>query len=428
MRRLISSFFFSMFLFSSLHSFSQPIVQGEQAMNAGDYGKAQEYFNMIILDQAKVKPFELSLAYYYRAWTWLKLYGPGPADITQPSADASGEMLLNAYNDLVSSATHDDGRLTKRINDLLIQVEPGLVQYGLVMVNRAEEYRDAGEKYSDVAAKAVLYLGDACSIHATFVSYDLLGQAYLIAGNEERALEQFKLAEADYRLRPPAEPDFMIGYAFFRMATIYRDGLADEDQCFLAIQSGRKLLEDEFHRFFDSNPKGDSLHLNSLKLSYIKVRSDLRTLELETYLRSTNRLTEAQAEFKKEMAMNPKDVDLVIAYASMLEKSDPDISIEYYNKALLMDPGNEVARYNIGAVSFNQGKKYFDEGIRAEDPDKVDLYVEEARKYFKQARPVFEYILKSNPDDEQAISALKMICFALDDTKGYEYYSGLEKK
>jgi tetratricopeptide (TPR) repeat protein len=428
MRRHLFNLLILFLLTVSIDAFAQPIVQGEQALNEGEYARAQEYFNIVIKDQSKVKPFELALAYYYRAWTWLKLYGTGPADITSPEADASGEMLLKAYDDLISSLTYEDGKLTQRINTLLIQLEPGLVQYGLVMVNRAEDHKASGKKYSEPAAMALTYLSDACSIKATFVSYDLLGQACLVAGNTEKALENFKLAEEDYRLRPPAEPDFMVGYAFFRAAVIYRDVLADEDRCLLTLQSGRKLLEDEFHRYFMAGPAGDSSRLNSLKITYIKVSQDLRTLELETYLQSATRLSEAQAEFKKEMALNPGDINLVIAYASMMEKTDPTVAIIYYEKALEIDPANEVAAYNVGAVNFNLGKKYFDQGVLEEDEEKAGIYIEEARKYFKKARPVFEDILEKHPDDEQAISTLKMICFALDDTKAFEYYSGLEKK
>jgi hypothetical protein len=61
--------------------------------------------------------------------------------------------------------------------------------------------------------------------------------------------------------------------------------------------------------------------------------------------------------------------------------------------------------------------------VRAENEDKQDVNVAKAQEYFKLARPVFEKVLESNPGDQDAIAALQLICFALDDFEGYEYYS-----
>lgn len=422
-----SGIVFLVLMLSFLRMAAQPIVEGEKALNEGQYEKAREYFTIVIREGSGVTPFELALAHYYRAWTWIKSYGAGPADLSSPAADPSGEMLLKAYDDLITAVNYDDGRLTKRINDLLIQLEPGLVQYGLVMLNRAESLKGDDRKFTAQAGKATEYLEKAISIKGNYVSYDLLGQAYLLTGDSGKALANFKLAGEDYRLRPPSEPDFMIGYAFFRQAVIYSDHLADEDRCLLSIQSGIALLAEEYQRASAAHTS-DSTGIGGVRKAYLQVYSDLRTLELETYLKSTTRIEQAQAEFRKEMAVRPDDAGLIIAYASLLEKSDPDVSVSYYRKALELEPDNEVALYNIGAVSFNQGKKYFDQGILEQDPDKAALYMEQARHYFSQARPAFEAIFRKHPDDPQAISALSMICFALDDTQGYEYYRQLENE
>jgi hypothetical protein len=54
--------------------------------------------------------------------------------------------------------------------------------------------------------------------------------------------------------------------------------------------------------------------------------------------------------------------------------------------------------------------------------------VAKAQEYFKLARPIFEKVLESNPNDKEAIVALQLICFATDDFEGYDYYSGKLKE
>jgi tetratricopeptide (TPR) repeat protein len=404
---------------------AQPIFLGEEALNQGDYRKAQEYFNQIIENTGGVEPFELALAYYYRSWTWIKLYGKGPGDITSVVSDPSGELLLNAYNDLISSLSHEDGRLTKRINDLLVQLEPGLLQYGLVMINRAEDYSEEGRPYVTTTENAVRFLDPAARINSSYLAYDLLGQAYMLLDHQSKAIEMIEKAIARYKIQPPETPDFMIGYAFFRLATIYRDTIKDEDRCLDVIHEGKKLLDSEHQRFLSNASSANLSPQDRSGKDYIKARNDLHTLELETLLRSSTKLTEAQAVFKSEMALHPGDVDLIIAYASLFEKTDPEVAIEYYKKALKKDPGNPIAEFNLAVVYYNQGNKYFDAGLRAEDEDKQDLNIAKAQDYFVLAKPFFLKYFQSNPGDQQAISALKMISFALDDLEAYEYYSSL---
>lgn len=407
---------------------AQPVKLGEEALNRGDYRVAQEHFNQVIEKQDQADPVELSLAYYYRAWTWIKLYGTGPGDIRSVMSDPSGEMLIKAYNDLVSSLLHEDGRLTGRINDLLVQLEPGLIQYGLVMVNRAEDQREAGKEYLVTAENAIRYLGPATRIHDSFLAYDLLGQALMLTGDDAKALEMFEKSVGAYANHPPQVPDFMVGYATFRLATLYRDLQGDEDRCLDAIQAGRKLLEAEYRRLTGPDSKVKGVALKSLEGDYFKVMNDLHTLELETYMRTEAKASEAQAIFRSEMTQHPNDVNLVIAYASLFESSDPAVAIEYYLKALAMDTGNELATFNLGAVYYNQGQKYFNLGVRAEDEDKQDLNIATAQEYFILARPIFEQLHQKDPDDLETITALKNICFATDDFQGFEHYSILEKQ
>ncbi len=423
MKKIKHSLLFFLFALLTSTLSAQPIVEGEKALNNGEYEKAQEYFNEVIRGASQVQPFELSLAYYYRAWTWIKLYGPGPSDITAMVSDPSGEMLINAFNDLIDALTYEDGRLTKRINDLLVQIEPSLIQFGLVMVNRAEDFKDAGKPYKSTAALAQKYLEPASRINHSYLAYDLLGQSYMLSGDVNKAVEMFKNATTRYQVKLPDYPDFLIGYAYFRMASIYRDDLNDENQALDALHAGKKLLDEEFQRISQPGQQGGDPKLAAARKEYLKVTNDLHTLELETYLKSPSKLSEAQAVFKSEMVQHPGDVNLIIAYASLFEKSDPDVAITYYKKALAVEPGNSVAEYNLAAVYYNQGQKYFNLGVRDQDDKaKSELNISTGQDYFKLARPIFEKYLQSNPNDRETLSALKGIAFSLDDTRAFEKY------
>ena len=415
-------------LLAGLALHSQPMLLGEKALNEGDYYRAQEHFNRIIEDASSVQPFDLALAYYYRSWTWIKLYGEGPADVTSVLSDPSGQMLLNAYDDLLSALAHEDGRLTKRINDLLVQLEPGLLQYGLVMINRAEDQQAAGKPFKSTAEEAIRYLEPATRINNSYLAYDLLGQAFLMTEKKDRAIEMFERSVGTYSNRTPETPDFMIGYAYFRLAVLYRDHLMDVNGCLDIVHTGRKVLDEEYSRWMKTLPAGQGSSNTRPREEYLRASQDLHTLELETLLRSPDKLSEAQAVFRSELARKPDDVNLMIAYASLFEKTDPEVAVAYYKKAMQQDPGNPIAGFNLAVVYYNQGQKFFNEGVRTEDEDKQDLNISRAQEYFKLARPLFEKVLQGSPADPQAISALKLICFAMDDLEGYEFYQELEKK
>jgi tetratricopeptide (TPR) repeat protein len=207
------------------------------------------------------------------------------------------------------------------------------------------------------------------------------------------------------------------------MGILYRDHINDEDKCMDAVQAGKKLITEEYRRVLTSSSSAIVSQRERLEKDYLQAINDLHTLELETLLKSQTKIAEAQAVFKSELKQNPGDVNLMIAYASLFEKTDAGVAIEYYKKALEKDPGNAIAEFNLGVVYYNQGQKYFDQGVRAEDEDKQDVNVAKAREYFKLARPVFEKVLESNPDDQDAIAAMQLICFALDDFEGYQFYS-----
>ncbi len=105
---------------------------------------------------------------------------------------------------------------------------------------------------------------------------------------------------------------------------------------------------------------------------------------------------------------NPNDANLYYNLGvSTAELGDQDKAVEYYKKALEIDPSMDNARMNIAAVILSKEREIIDEmnglGMSKEDNKRYDELAEERKDIYREAIPYLEAIVEKNPENTDAV-------------------------
>lgn len=399
---------------------------GKNNFMNGSYEKALEYFNQAISTDRSMTPEMFSEAYYYRGLTYVRLYNEAFTGTDKDDQKLYKDALLSAYRDYKSSLGYDKGALWKQIDLEIKNLHHSLLQEGLTSLNEYNNLVFNGKPDPKVLARAEDYLVSAHEIRETYLVCDMLGQVCLDKGQKQEAADYFAKSEKLYTENLPDEPDFLMAYVFYRLAAIHKT-----DDPRLALQDdqrGINLMESEYKRFIASKDKLTPEKAKQGEDQYKLALQDLNNLRLDLYLGNADEYVEALHVFEEELSKNPDNIDVLIGYASLLEKSDREKAILIYKKALELDPGNAIALFNLGALYYGKGKELFETAQKTTDDEQFEILVKEANTDFETARPYFEQALTVNPNSLETVQALKTIAFVLDDQPAYEKYQDLENK
>jgi len=144
---------------------------------------------------------------------------------------------------------------------------------------------------------------------------------------------------------------------------------------------------------------------------------DLRDKQFNLYI-SGNKTDEAKANLLEAVKREPNNAvylkNLGILYDQSGEKEK---AIEFYEKALAVDPTSYDANFNLGVLHYNKGadisKKIRDMDLKQYQKDGKRLEGE-AKVHFKKALPYFESNYKANAKDANVLEPLKSIYTVLD--------------
>lgn len=144
---------------------------------------------------------------------------------------------------------------------------------------------------------------------------------------------------------------------------------------------------------------------------------DLRDKQFNLYV-ATNRTDEAKANLLEAVKREPNNAvylkNLGILYDQSGEKAK---AIEFYERALAVDPTSYDANFNLGVLHYNKGadlsKKIRDMDLKQYQKDGKRLEGE-AKEHFKKALPYFERNYKANTKDGNVLEPLKNIYTVLD--------------
>ena len=169
----------------------------------------------------------------------------------------------------------------------------------------------------------------------------------------------------------------------------------------------------------------------------------------------------AMASVKDARKLSPKDVGLILTEADLYIKlgdevrfgalmqeaiaQDPtnamlyynlgvvngnegkrDKAIEYYKKAIELDPTYEASYLNLSSVILEGESSIIEEmnnlGTSAADNRKYDALKAKREALFLEAAPYLEQLVKINPNNADALTTLKNIFDTIGDTANFKKY------
>ena len=408
---------------------SAQVMQFEQAKKYfmdGQYYKALEFFNQAISQERSGNGEFLSEAYYLRGLTYIRLHGEAFAGDNKEEQKRFEDALLSSYRDFVSSLSYDKGQYRQKVDLEIKSLHHSLLQEGLKSLNDYNDLVFNGRTDPKLLKRADDYLTAAYEIRDSYLVNDLLGQVNLNKGMKKEARAFFSRSAELYSEHLPDEPDFLMAYVYYRLAAIDK-----QDSVRIALQNaerGIRLMESEHDRMIAMKGSLSPARVDEMESQYALGMQDLDNIKLDLYLSSQDLYVEALHVFEEKLLATPDDVDLLVAYASLLERSDRQKAIDTYQKVLNIDPENRLALFNTGALYYGKGKDLF-ELAQTEDVSKqYQILTEEAINDFELARPYFEKALELDPKSLETILALKTIAYVLDDKEAYLMYQVMENE
>ncbi len=165
---------------------------------------------------------------------------------------------------------------------------------------------------------------------------------------------------------------------------------------------------------------------------------DIVKAELEVYRNHPNLFNEAVKKFEEQIQKNPKDVPAILAFANVYEQASDragedspqykeylDKATKLYEQALAIEPNNQLANFNLGAiynnmaaaVSNKQNKLDYKQAAENERLQKEKI------GYLEKALPYMEKAHNADPRNEKALRTLVQIVLNLNLTDKYNLYN-----
>ncbi len=158
--------------------------------------------------------------------------------------------------------------------------------------------------------------------------------------------------------------------------------------------------------------------------------ASLMQAEADVYYKLGN--IEKYKEIMEQIVANdPENADLLYNLGvSASRLGDNTQAMEYYKKAIEINPEMASAQINIAALILGKEKAIVDEmnnlGTSSKDYKRYDELKQNRDDLYRSAVPYLEGALKSNPDNIEAIRTLMNIFYQIDDPKAEEMKNKLK--
>jgi Cytochrome c biogenesis factor len=160
----------------------------------------------------------------------------------------------------------------------------------------------------------------------------------------------------------------------------------------------------------------DSVSLvNILKEGMVKFpENDFFLLNLINININTENTSQAIIYLNEAIAKNPANAQLYDVLGQVYEiEKNYDKAFENLKKALEIDPNNADYLSHTGKVYYNLGVETRGNADNIAEKQQYEQEFQKAQSYFKEAIPYFEKAYELNPDDSNAIFALRSIYYNL---------------
>ncbi len=418
--------FFGIFMIAI--SFSYAIAQKSvinESINdyqEGNYQKALEKLSSALKYTGDVKPDLAAKGWLYKGKCITEIIREAAISKDMSTLEKYEHGYLEAFSSFDNAAkANPGGKHMAEINEEIGKIYPYLLQMGMTYLT-SQQYADA-LNYMKVSVNA----NEGYVQKDVYMAYDFRAQAHLGLKDSTQALIDFEKTIEAYLKDKPEVPDLYIGYTLYRIALIQRYKQNDIDATLNSIQKGIELTDTEIARA-KSNTNLSSEVIQQLQERYNAVHQDLETFELDIYLNYPEKYAEALVKFEKAIAEDPNNTNVLLAYASLLEKSDEDKAIATYKKALTLNENSGLANFNLGALYVNKAVDLMKKANEMDDFGKAEELMKEADALFLQALPYMEKAHETSPKDRIILGSLKQITIQLNMTEKYKYYKQIESE
>lgn len=404
------------------------ITTGVVAYNQQDFEKAISALNIGLENPDGLKEKNRPKGFYYRGMARInymrqlagKLAGAGegvdPATVLNTEEQEFMEgAVLGAYDDFKNAKKYDDGKWTKKIDAQMLMINAMVLQGGVAILNGSFDDKLTDEEKKEAYTETIKYMDAATEISPTsHLGYDLKGQAYLNLGDTTNAYKNFSKASEVYQENEPAQPDQLIAYVYYRKALIERYSTNDLDASLKSLDDGKKALDKEHNRYLENKDNLNAQQIESINQQYTSAKEDLSRFELDILLNTPGKLEEAINKFEVATQNEPDNYILHVAFAQLLEKVDMVKAEEVYKVATKIDPGKQIAWFNLGALYVNKGVEAYKQANEiSDDFEKAKALQEQGDAAYKSAFPYLEKALEVQPCDSETLTALISICINL---------------
>ncbi len=432
MKQFVFPVFFLLFVVTGQAVLAQSgdtkITTGVVAYNQQDFEKAITALNIGLEDPTAVKEKNLPKGFYYRGMSRINYMRQLAGKLAGAGADANPEEVLNAkeqefmegavlgaYEDFKNAIKYDDGKWGKKVEAQMLMINAMVLQGGVAILNGTYDDKMTDEEKKEAYTETIKYMDASTEISpTTHLGFDLKGQAYLNLKDTTNAYKNFVKAGEVFQENSPSQPDQLIAYVFYRKALIERYANNDLDASLKSIDDGKKALDAEHNRYLEMKDNLNAQQIESINQQYTTAKEDLSRFELDILLNTPGKLKEAIAKFEDATKEEPNNYILHVAFAQLLEKVDMVKAEEVYKTATKIDPGKQIAWFNLGALYVNKGVEAYKEANNiSDDFEKAKAMQVQGDNYYKTAFPYLEKSLEVSPCDGETLSALISICINL---------------
>lgn len=149
---------------------------------------------------------------------------------------------------------------------------------------------------------------------------------------------------------------------------------------------------------------------------------NIRRAELNLYLQNPGLQEKAIERFRQEIQRDPDNETLLLIYAQLWERTNPDSAAIYYKQVLAKNPNSLNAHYNLGAYYVNQAAELSVKYNETRDEKLQQKYFAQMQELFRQALPHLEKAHEQLPEDLALLQSLIQVTTYLGmDEKAQEY-------
>lgn len=142
---------------------------------------------------------------------------------------------------------------------------------------------------------------------------------------------------------------------------------------------------------------------------------------LINYLIFNNQVEEGLAYLNQAIENDPKNAEYCFVKGSVMEVLDkPDAAIEFFEKAIELNPQHAAAWGRKGAIVMKQAMEIEENAANIRDSKLYEIEKKKAEVMFKEALPLFEKAIELDPNDRDNLRILRGLYYRFKDMKNYD--------